>query len=71
MRNIFGLVVGTALLWGCAAGAMEDCEEVESGSNIVAKAQQLVTGKTTRLQKLTALQTFVRDDIAEARTQYG
>ena len=36
-----------------------------------AKARELTAGKDTRIDKIIALQAFVRDEIAQAKTQYG
>ena len=36
-----------------------------------AKANELVAGKSSRLEKITAIHIFVRDSIRQVETQYG
>ena len=38
---------------------------------ITAQAQELVKGKTTRLEKVSAIHSYVRDQIGQSKTQYG
>jgi len=42
-----------------------------SDSVFAAKAKELTTGKASRMARLTALHTFVRDGVAQCQTQYG
>jgi|GEM_PF-3928021 len=53
--------------------AADSCGEAATGDDkaIATKAKELVTGKNTRLEKISALHSFVRDEIGQAKTQYG
>jgi len=49
------------------------CDEAQSGApDVFATAAAKITDtKTDRLDKIMALHAFVRDNVAETRTQYG
>jgi hypothetical protein len=51
----------------------QSCDPADgSDTNAIAvKAQELTKDKSARIDKLMALHTFVRDEVALARTQYG
>lgn len=58
------VVVGFGI---CADSASKE----EDPAVFAAKAKELTTGKTSRLEKIAALHAFVRDQIAEVPTNYG
>jgi len=47
-------------------------EDLASGDKAMGdKATELVIGKNSRLEKISAIHSFVRDEIGQAKTQYG
>ncbi len=52
--------------WVYGAGGSDSVDQA-----VRQRALELVAGKTTRFDKLVALQLFVRDEIAQANTEYG
>ena len=49
----------------------EEGSSTNDAALFAAKAKELAAGKNTRVDKIIALQAFVRDEIAQAKTQYG
>jgi hypothetical protein len=66
-------VVAALLAAWCMPASAQTCGVATNAedSAIASTAQELVKDKPTRLDKLTALHAFVRDEIAQAKTQYG
>ena len=72
MKRFIGFASLVALLF-VVSGYAQTCNTVTNSDDSVfqTKAQELTQDKVSRLDKLQALHTFVRDEIAQARTQYG
>ena len=71
LTAIISLMLMVAFSRGMAADA--GCATPEAGDDKAfdTKAKELLTGKNTRLEKISALHSFVRDEIGQAKTQYG
>jgi hypothetical protein len=54
-----------------ALALSEEGSSTNDAALFAAKAKELAAGKNTRVDKIIALQAFVRDEIAQAKTQYG
>ena len=70
MRKVVGFA-GVLLLFAALAGAQEQAAVTNEAAVFKAKADELIKGKPARIEKLAAIQAFVRDEIAQAPTQYG
>jgi hypothetical protein len=68
---IVSLILMVALSRCFAADASSDSPQSSDDKVVDAKANELLAGKTTRLDKISALHTFARDEIGQAKTQYG
>ena len=71
MKRIVGFASLIVLIFVLSASAQSAAPAVGDDAAFLAKAQELTKDKVSRLDKLQALQTFVRDEIAQAKTQYG
>ena len=72
MKKALGVVAALLAVW-CLSACAQTCDVATNAEDslIAAKAQELAKDKPARLNKITALHTFVRDEIAQAKTQYG
>ena len=72
MKQLLWIVSIFVLLWMMPVRAQQ-CDVVTNAEDsiIAQKAQELVKDKPTRFEKLAALHAFVRDEIGQAKTQYG
>ncbi|MDD4868924.1 MAG: hypothetical protein PHR77_00080 [Kiritimatiellae bacterium] len=65
--QIVFLVLTIALLRGFAG----DTYDTGDDTGINSKSKELVAGKNTRLEKISAVYSFVRDEISQIDNQYG
>ncbi len=68
MKRVMSLLLLAAAL--CVPGFAAEKDGDEDGL-IDAKTEELVAGKETRFEKISALYAFVRDDITQIKTEYG
>ncbi len=68
---VISLILIMAVSRCFAAEVVVDAKPAAEDKAVEAKATELLTGKTTRLDKITVLHSFVRDEIDQAKTQYG
>jgi hypothetical protein len=65
------LVLMMALSNGLAATPSCATPQTADEKAVQAKAHELMVGKTARLDKILTLQIFVRDEIGQAKTEFG
>jgi hypothetical protein len=63
----------TVLVCGMVIASIGNAQTAtnDDGKIFADKAKELTQGKNTRIEKLIAIHSFVRDDIAQAKTQFG
>lgn len=72
MKRIFGFAALLVLMTALSSYAQSNAAPAAvPPDEFATKAQELTKDKTDRLDRLQALHTFVRDSIAQAKTQYG
>jgi hypothetical protein len=67
--RVAGAFCGVLLLTAAWAQCAE--EKVDEAALLAEKARELTAGATSRVERVLSLQVFVRDEIKEAKTQYG
>lgn len=73
MKKIFMILSLAVFLMSARVFAADSCGTAAKADDnpIETRAKELVAGKNTRLEKISAIYSFVRNEIGQAKTQYG
>lgn len=69
--KITSLILAGVMLLAALSLLAADKQPDNGSDAIIVKAAELVGDKQSRIDKLIALQEFVRDQVAEVKTRYG
>lgn len=72
MKKIISILLILVFLAASHVSQVMSAENVSADDKAIGdKATELVTGKNLRLEKISVIHSFVRDEIGQAKTQFG